>query len=412
MKQVKIISFSHKQFDIADIGLLHIDDSKYVSKLSLLKQKFNLTEIMYLATCNRVEFLLVCADTQQISPSELLLEFAPQLSSSILTHLSHNAIQYESDDAIKHIFKVAASIDSLIVGEQEIITQVRESYEKATLHGFTSNVLRLIIKQTIACAKQIYTETNITRNPVSVVSLVYLMLKQLTINKDSKVIVIGAGVTNTNMTRFMKKMGLKKFAIFNRTLAKAQTLAKELNGEAYAIDELKNYNKGFDILLTCTASTEQIITLDLYNHLLQNDINSKIIVDLAVPNDVALGVIETKPNTYIEVKSLQPIAQQNMVKRKQELTLCKQIILQNLKEFNNLFKVRKVELAMQNVPIKVKEIRENALNNVFAKEWSELNDESKVIMNKMIDYFEKKYISIPMIMAKDILLEEIEIQQQ
>jgi glutamyl-tRNA reductase len=408
LERFKVIAFTHKQLDIADIGKLHLADNMYAQQLHQLKQHFQLDELMYLSTCNRVEFFIVHKNnTPHISPSELLMVFAPQINSTLLTHLSYNAIQYENEVAVKHIFKVAASIDSLVVGEREIITQVRESYERCVANNLCGDMLRIIIKQTINCAKQVYTETNIARNPVSVVSLAFNQLKEVGVQPTARVLVVGAGITNTNMVRFMKKFGVKDFHIFNRTLANAQKLANEVKGNAYTLDALPAFDKGFDVLITCTGATETIITRDLYATLLNNNTHQKTVVDLAVPNDFDTDILNQHKVHLIEVKSLQELAQQNIAKREKELGHCKKIIVENMREFELLYKTRKVEVAMREVPRKVKEIRDNAVNTVFAKDLEQLDEQSREVLSKIIDFMEKKYISVPMIMAKDILLEEI-----
>ena len=408
MERFKVIAFTHKQLDIADIGKLHLADDVYAQQLHQLKQHFQLEELMFLSTCNRVEFLLVHKpNTPHVSPSELLMILAPQINSTLLTHLSYSAIQYENEVAVKHIFKVASSIDSLVIGEREIITQVREAYDRSVANGLCGDLIRIVIKQTINCAKQVYTETNIARNPVSVVSLAFHQLKEIGVDANSRVLVVGAGVTNSNMVRFMKKFGVKDFHIFNRTLANAQKLANEVKGTAYSLTELASFNKGFDVLITCTGATETIITKPLYANLLGNSTARKTVVDLAVPNDFDTEIITSYKVNLIEVKSLQQVAQENIAKREKELSSCKKIVHDNLRIFEQVYKTRKVEVAMSQVPRKVKEIRDNAVNSVFAKDLEQLDEQSREVLSRIIDFMEKKYVSVPMIMAKEILLEEI-----
>ena len=313
---------------------------------------------------------------------------------------------FESEEAIRHLFNVASSIDSLIVGEREIITQVRNAYEKSNEQSLTGDLIRIIIKQTIETAKDVYTQTNIARNPVSVVSLAYQALKNFGVKPDARVLIIGAGVTNTNMARFLKKHGLSNFAVFNRSVENAKKLSEEIGGKAYPLSALKEYKEGFDVLLTCTASSEIIITSEIYQSLLSSEKTKKIVIDLAVPNDFDVSICKDFPVHLIEIDSLQEIAKENMQRRAKELEACNAIIEKRLNDFNAIYKTRKVELAMREVPQKVKEIREMAINTVFAKDIEQLDEQSREVLDKVIKYFEKKYISVPMKMAKDILLDE------
>jgi glutamyl-tRNA reductase len=140
--------------------------------------------------------------------------------------------------------------------------------------------------------------------------------------------------------------------------------------------------------------------------LLAGEKGKKIVIDLAVPNDFDVSICNSYPVHLIEIGSLQEIAKENMMRRSQELESCNKIIEKRLNDFNFVYKTRKVELAMKEVPQKVKEIREMAINTVFAKDIEQLDEQSKEVLEKVISYFEKKYISVPMKMAKEILLDE------
>ncbi|MBU1761062.1 MAG: NAD(P)-binding domain-containing protein, partial [Bacteroidetes bacterium] len=237
-----------------------------------------------------------------------------------------------------------------------------------------------------------------------VVSLAYRKIKALKMCSHSRILIIGAGETNQNIAKYLKKHTFTNFFVFNRTLSKAQTLAKELGGEALSLDELKSFNKGFDVIITCTSATEPILTNEIYQKLLKGEESNKLIVDLAVPYDTAPEVIENNKVQYIEIKSLQDIANKNLQERYQELINGESIIEKNIKEFRPILKQRRVELAMKEVPQKIKEIKDLALNAVFADEVNALDENSRAVLEKVMNYMEKKYISVPMVMAKDILV--------
>ena len=114
---------------------------------------------------------------------------------------------FNGEDAVNHLFKVASSLDSLVIGEREIITQVRKAYELCNSYKLTGDVIRLLVQRTIQLAKKIYTESDISKNPVSIVSLAYHQLKQKNINKDSNFIIVGAGKTISTMLKFLSKHG-------------------------------------------------------------------------------------------------------------------------------------------------------------------------------------------------------------
>lgn len=404
LNRFKIIAFTHKNTDINDIGKLHIDDADLKSRLAFLKQSVGAEELLYLSTCNRVEFMLsVEKQIDAFFLKNFFNAFNTNWTDTEINWSIENAQVFEGEEALRHLFSVASSIDSLVVGEREIITQVRNAYDKCNELELTGDLIRLAIKRTIEVAKEVYTHTNIARNPVSVVSLAYRKLRALNVKLDARFLIIGSGVTNTNMAKYLKKHKFANFTIFNRTLANAQTLAAELNGKAYPLSELENYSEGFDIIVTCTGAAESIITPAIYKKLVGNDKAKKVVIDLAIPNDLDAEILNNYDVNLIAINNLQEVAKENLQAREKELEACKVIIENNIEEFKQILKARKVELAMSEVPKKVKEIREVAINEVFAKELAEMDAESKEVLDKILQYMEKKYISVPMKMAKDIL---------
>jgi glutamyl-tRNA reductase len=405
LKQLKVLAFTHQQIDLKDLGKLVICNQSLVGRLSAVKQQFGIAEIFYVGTCNRVEFVF-CA-SQQITPA-FIKDFVRSLDFCIeedrLDDFVQKAKWYEDEEALNHLLRISCSLESLVVGEKEILAQVRKSYEICREAGFTGDYLRMIMNQVVKAAKRVYTETRISKNPISVVSLAYRKLRELNMCSNSRILIVGAGETNKTISKYLQKHKYSNFAVFNRTLSKAEDLAKDLRGEAYPLEELKSYKKGFDVIITCTSATEPLITNDIYQSLLNGDTDKKVIVDLAIPNDTDTDVLENNPVHYIEVKSLQEVANRNMQERYQEHVHAEVIIEQTIDEFRPLLKQRRIELAMREVPLKIKEIKSMALNSVFADDIEQLDDNSREVLERVINYMEKKYISVPMVMAKEILV--------
>ena len=405
LKYLKVIAFTHKHIELKELGRLVICQENLTDKLHRVKAQLGISEIFYLATCNRVEFVM-------ITPQVVDKAFAARFMNAIDMGLCHKstdtfleaAVIYEDQEALNHLLRTSCSLESLIVGEKEILAQLRKAYEDCKEAGLTGDCLRMFMNCVVKTAKEVYTHTNISKNPISVVSLAYRKLKDLKLCANARVLIIGAGETNRNISKYLQKHKFSNFAVFNRTVSKAAVLAADLNGDAFALDALKFYDKGFDVIITCTSAVEPIITPEIYTTLLNGDTTRKTIVDLAVPNDTHPGVIEKFPVNFIEVHSLNEVAKNNLKERYEELTHAEAIIAENISAFLLELKQRKVELAMRQVPEKIKEIRNTAINSVFAEEVQGMDQHSREILEKVINYMEKKYISVPMIMAKDILI--------
>lgn len=408
MKKFKVIAFTHKFVDLKEIGHLHIEDSSLEARLSNLKQKSGVEELMYLSTCNRVEFII--ASDLTISQSFLkrfFTAFHPEWTKSEIDWALKTCQVFEGAEALKHIFYVASSIDSLVVGEREIITQFRQAFEKSKELGLTGNFINLLARRTVEVAKKIYTNTQIAQKPVSVVSLAYRELKDIGLKGKKKVLLVGAGQTMVTMARFLKKNKDFEFTIFNRSVEKAAELGEELNAPVNSLDVLEVYDKGFDILITCTGASYPVITEEIYEQLLSKDTKKKkIVVDLALPSDVAPQVLKEYKPTYIGLESLKTTARKNLAERQKELDKCKEIVEENIKQFRDALRERQIELAMREVPDMIQEIREKALTSVFEKDIAGMDEKSREVLNEVIKYMEKKYISVPMKMAKNIMMKD------
>ncbi len=405
MKYLKVIAFTHKQIELKELGKLVICQENLTTKLQQVKAQFHIPEIFYLATCNRVEFIMA---TNQVVDKAFAEKFINALDigvcSKYMDVFLRGALIYEDNAALNHLLRTSCSLESLVVGEKEILPQMRKAYESCKEAGLTDDYLRMVMNTVVKTAKEVYTQTNIARNPISVVSLAYRKLKDLKLFSNARVLIIGAGETNYNISKYLQKHKFSNFAVFNRTLSKAQQLAADLGGEAFDLEALKSYNKGFDVIITCTSSVQPIITTEIYQTLLNGETDKKTIIDLAVPNDTAPEVLTTYPVNFIEVCSLNEVAKNNLQERYQEQVHAEKIIEQNISEFLPLLKQRRIEVAMREVPEKIKEIRNNAINSVFAEEVQGLDKQSREVLDKVINYMEKKYISVPMIMAKEILI--------
>lgn len=406
MQELKIIAFTHKSIGLDRLGQFHIDDQNCEPLLTDAIQALGLKEIMFLSTCNRVE--LICTANFELSRTfihQLMVSLYPGWEESDYSWATDNALAFEGEEALRHLFRVASSIDSLVVGEREIITQVRNAYERCNQMGFTGDLIRMVVSRTIEVAKEVYTKTQIAHRPVSIVSLALQKLTQYNVPVDARVLVIGAGQTNRALTRTLRKRGYTNQTIFNRTLENAEQLATELDVKGFALSELPSHTQGFDVLVSCTGSTETIVSPALYETLLAGDTDRKVIIDLAMPNDVDAAVIEQFPVSFISVDKLKPIAEANLREREKELVSCEAIIEECVEDFGKRYRHRQIELAMREVPQQVNAIREKAVSEVFARDLEQLDDQSKQVIDKMLAYMQKKYNSVTMQMAKEILLD-------
>jgi glutamyl-tRNA reductase len=410
LQSLKVISFTHKNTPLKELNRFFLHEENRKERLAFVRFSVGIDELLYLATCNRIEFIFSCAQSCDRGFVRRFFQyFRPDWTGEELEFAVRHGQVYEGEEALRHLYRVASSLDSLVVGEREIITQVRKSYEKSQEEGLTGDLIRLLVKSTITTAKRVYTETRIANNPVSVVSLAERKLRNRKLPKDARILVVGTGETNTNLVKYLLKQGFHRFVFFNRTLANAEKLGKlvrsaTVTAEAYALSALSNYKGGFDVLISCTGSADPVITMGVYERLLQGELNEKVLVDLAIPADIEAEVIRSFPVHLIDIAELKAEADRNLAERQSEFLHAEKIIEEAVRGFQELHRTRSLELRMREVPEKIREIRQKAVSDIFAKDIEGLDDHSREVLDKVIDYLEKKYISVPMIMAKEILL--------
>lgn len=406
MNRYLVIAFTHRSTGLKNLEELFIDEAILSERLEKIKQELSAEGMMYLATCNRVEFIFsIAGNVPSDVAKRLLTVFHPEWDAEKTEWGLKHALVFHGEAAVKHVFEVASSLDSLVVGEREIITQVRAAYERSHELKLTDDFIRILIRKTIETAKRVYTDTKIAEKPVSVMSLACRKMQEWHVGFDSRVLMVGAGQTADIMVKYLSKHGFKNFSVFNRTLKHAHELAERYSGvEAHSLKDLETYDKGFDILITCVHSAKPVITANIYKKLLAGETKGKVIVDLGLPPNVAESVLKQDNVKSVSIKDLDKIAEHNMEGRKAEIEAAEAIIKDAVHEFYSDIQGRKIELAMKGVPQRIQEIKEKAMSSVFSKEIQALNPDSREVLEKVVNYLEKKYISIPMQLAKEILM--------
>jgi glutamyl-tRNA reductase len=404
----KVIAFTHKNLPLELIGKLHLSQDKQSLVLNALKQHFGFEELLFLSTCNRIELLIRSNKAiDELVIKEIALYLNEKLNNFEAGTLAVASEIYSGGEAVQHVLRVASSLDSLVVGEREIITQVRKAYDFCNALGLTGDFIRLLIKQTIETAKDIYTNTDIAKNSVSVAALAYRKLRALGIKDDARIVFVGSGETNTILANYFQKHQFANFAVFNRTPENAEKLAKVLNGKSFPLEAMKDYREGFDVLVVCTASSDVIITEDIYYNLLSAETGKKVVIDLGVPSNVDLRVANHRQVHYIDINSIKEQAEANLQLRKNEVIRCEEIINSRTEHFYALHRERRIELAFREVPRQVKVIRDLALNEVFAKEVGSLDVQGKEVLDKILAYVEKKYNAVAIKTAKEVFLDHV-----
>lgn len=403
MKELQVISMSHHQFPLETIGQFHIPDHILETKLQDLKNVIGCEELMFVSTCNRVEWIFTVDHYVCSGLTQKILDIFKQSDELDIPYIVQNCIRLTGEDAVNHALRTAASLNSAVIGEHEILGQMRAAYDYSLKQGLAGETLRILMKQCIKSSKQVFTETDLRRKPVSIVSIAWSAFQEQNIPTNSVIGLVGAGQIIGTFAKFLEDAGYANIHVFNRSIENASEIANRFsNGVSHGIDEFYDSLIAPTAWIICTGSTEYLMNEKMIDELSSE---TKFIVDLAMPGNVHPYIKNKKDVGFFDMNSIQKITSENIAFREQALEQCEPIILSGLLEHKHMVQERKIELAMQNIPTTIKEIRDTAVGSVFHKELASLDEEAKATLDRILDYMEKKYISVPMKMAKAVLLE-------
>ena len=405
LNNFKIITITHKNVSLQTLSKFIVpssDEAELQLKLNNLKEQFEIEEMMYLATCNRVMYFFYAEkNVNESFVGEFLSHANPQFQTDLVDDFSKRITILEGHDALEHLLEVSSSIDSMVIGEREILRQIRTGFDQCVGWNMTGDHLRLAMQLAVETAKKVYSKTRIGEKPISVVSLAIQKLIQSDFSKTGKLLLIGAGQTNLLVSKFLKKYEYQNVTVFNRSIERANSLAEMLKGDAFLLEDLKTYQEGFDGIIICTGSDKALLDDELYASLLKSDEDKKLIIDLAIPNNVEPSVAENFNVNYIEIEDLRSLAKENMGFRQKEISSAQKIIESNLVKFQKTHQQRQITKAMSHVPKKIKAVKAHAMNEVFKKDVDELDENAREVLERVLSYMEKRCISIPMEAAKN-----------
>ncbi len=292
-------------------------------------------EAVILSTCNRVELYLARSDVRVAPDAELIAEFLAEFHSLRIEDVRPHLYEHRQDDAVRHLFRVTASLDSLIIGEGQVAGQVRQAYELAHKHAAAGVVLHPLFQWAQRTAKRVRTETGIARGRVSVSSAAVEYVRQVFEHFDDKtVLVIGAGKMGELTLKHLKGLRPQRIWVANRSPEKAQQVAQGCGGQAIAWDDLDDALAKADIVLSTTGAPEPIMPRRRYDKVLaQRTAGRVVILDIAVPRDFDPRIHDGDRTCLFNIDDLKRIREQTLRDRLKHVAPAEAIIEQEVRRF-------------------------------------------------------------------------------
>ena len=291
----------------------------------------SLKEIAILSTCNRTE--LYCS--AGIEGSRALLEWLGEYHNLDSNELQKCSYAFWDEEAARHMMRVASGLDSLVLGEPQILGQLKSAYSLSQEHGHVGAELGRLFQQTFSIAKQVRTDTAIGENPVSVAYAAVSLAQHIFANlNNSKALLIGAGETIELVARHLSQAGVKNITVANRTLSRALSLAEEFEGQAILLGDIPDALAEADIVISSTASQLPILGKGAVEAALKRRKHRPIfMVDIAVPRDIETQVSELDDVYLYTVDDLKEVIEENQRSRENAARQAEEIVESGAHEF-------------------------------------------------------------------------------
>ncbi|NWF76353.1 MAG: glutamyl-tRNA reductase [Nitrospirae bacterium] len=386
-----VIGLNHKTADVNVREKFAFSGPKLEQGLLALKELPEVQEAIILSTCNRVELYANVKDTQKASES--IKTFLSRFHNIERNALENALYIYEDINAARHVFRVASSLDSMVIGEPQILGQLKDAFEIALEKKTTGILLNKLMKKAISVAKRVRTETRIAENAVSISFAAVELAKKIFTDLSKKIfMLLGAGEMAELAAKHLITTGVKEVLVSNRTYERACDLANELKGRAVKFEEFINEMLRTDIVICSTGAPNYILTKSQMQKVMKERKQKQVfIIDISVPRNID-PEINKIDNVYLyNIDDLQEVVDTNLFERKKEAEKAERIVDEEVETF------LKWQLSLDSVPTikalreKAEEIKKeelikllNKLPGIGEKEKEAIEYMANAIVNKLI----------------------------
>lgn len=396
-----VLGLNHKSAPVEVRECLACPEDSVKQALRRLEEHEEILECVILSTCNRTEVYAVLEDADD--PSAVLAEFLERLTGPMPLALSPSHLYYYSgDECIRHLFHVAGSIDSLIVGEGQILSQVKKAYLAAKECGATSTVLNTLFHRAIAAGKKIRTDTRIAFSAVSVsFAAVELAKKLLGDLSKANVMILGAGEMSELTARHLVENGVRTVFVSNRNQKRAEELARKFQGQAVPFEKFLKWALETDIIITSTGAPHYIVrALDVAHIMPQRSGRPLIFIDIAVPRDVEPEVAAIAGVSLYNIDNLNAVVDSNKRERQREARKAERILEKEAGELIARFRYLSYQPVLSRIKDKAEAIRLRELKRALAK-LPDIRPEDRKVLENMSRMLVRKLLRDPVLCTNE-----------
>ncbi|MBQ2048171.1 MAG: glutamyl-tRNA reductase [Schwartzia sp.] len=392
--QLVVLGLNHKTAPVEVRERFSLTKEQIRSGLRHLGEYGGINEAVVLSTCNRNEFYAVVdSDSDE---SELLKTFWSDLTGNE-EDISEYLYIFKDEKCIRHLFNVASSLDSLVIGEGQILSQVKQAYTLANEEGATSTILNTLFHRAITTGKRVRTETRIAFNAVSVSYAAVELARQIfgELNQ-SAALIFGAGKMAELTAENLVGRGVKKIYVANRHKDKAEEMAAQFNGEAVEFDEALLHNPDVDVVVTSTGAPHYVVTpWETQLAMKKRHGRPLVFIDIAVPRDVDPEVDTIPGVTVYNIDDLEEVVDEHRQEREKEAHEARGIVDEEVKSILDKFQYLSFQPLMARLSKRADMVRSRELRRALGK-LPDLSESDRRIVEQMSRMIVRKLLRFPM----------------
>lgn len=364
MSQLVLIGVNHKTAPISLRERIAISREELPETVRSLAAQPGVTECMIVSTCNRVEVLAALDSTETDVKDFIYTQFGVERS-----ELAPHIYEHRDQQAVRHLFRVASSLDSMVVGEPQILGQVKEAYAVARTAGTISGELEHLLQSAFAAAKKVRTETAIGSNSVSIASVAVELARKIFGSLNGRtVFLVGAGKMSELAARHLMQQGAGAILVTNRTLDRAHQLAEPFNGRVIPFDKLYETATEADIVISSTGAPHHIFRREHGQQFMHRRRNRPMFfIDIAVPRDVDPAMNKVEGIFVYDIDDLQQVAAAHIAERRTQAGDAEALVEAEVDRFHQRRRAVNVAPAIVSLQRQAEEIRINELKRMQAK---------------------------------------------
>ncbi len=387
--KICVAGMNHKTAPVEIREKFSLKEEKLEEAILTLNSLPSIDECMILSTCNRVEFYFV---TRSETPFKDVKNFLSTLG-KISPEKLNDYIYFKSQEmAVRHGFRVASSLDSMVIGEPQIISQFKTAFSKSREVGTAGIVINRFCETALKISKKVRTETTIAKNAVSISFAAVELAKKIFCQLyDKNVAIIGAGEMAELAVKHLISSGVNNVFVINRTLERAEKLAEEFGGKAFKLEDLEKTVMASDIVISSTGAPGYVLTHNLIENLLSKRENRPLfLIDIAVPRDID-PEIDNLENVYLfDIDNLKEVVEANIEERKRAAKEAEKIVEGCVNRFIHWLKEHEVTPLVVELKRKAEDIRKTELEkrlskiNLSEEEKAQVEYLTQIIINKLL----------------------------